>query len=248
MSNRSTSTIDALVPPASLAALLVQSRGKSHRSLESIEAASDGRFPLHMLVQIEAGVLTLNDKDLREIAQLYGVSLSELTPSRSTLFIDRNEGKIFMGDTKGKFMPDDNDEKILMRYLALVYKLRDTKPGVQLGPRDNDLFVLATVFGCSPDDIRLQLEYLMRHSASEIRVLHGSLRSRVIVPALGVLVALTAVGGLILARSGDNHTTAAPAIAHANIGTAVIIDRDPVITIGAATPTAIDVAVSITAE
>jgi hypothetical protein len=246
MSNRSSSTIDALVPPASLAALLVQSRGKSHRSLESIEFASEGRFPLHMLVQIEAGVLTLNDKDLREIAQLYGVSLSELTPSRSTLFIDRNEGKIFMGDTKGKFMPDDNDEKILLRYLALVYKMRDTKPGIEVGPRDNDLFVLSTVFGCSPEEIRQQLQQLMKHSASEIRVLHGSLRSRVIVPALGILVALTAVGGLILARSSDDPS-AAPASA-INIGTALIIERDAAPSIGASSATAIDQAIIIDSQ
>jgi hypothetical protein len=223
MPNR-TPVLDSLVPPASLAALLVAARGKSHLSLEQMEAKSRGYFCVADLVQIEAGILTLNDSQLRGIARLYGVDIATVAPGRSQLIIDRNEGKILMGDTKGKFLPDDDDHQIMMRYLALVYKMRDQKPGVELGPRDNDLDVLATVFGCSTEAVHDELVRLMRTSGPEIRALHGSLRWRVAVPALGVLVAITAVGGLILARHHNE-----PAIGATRAATAVALHRPVII-------------------
>jgi hypothetical protein len=231
MSSRSLSTLDALVPPASLASVLIAARAQQHRSLDDLEIASGGRFSVADLHQIEAGVVTLGDSALRAIARLYRIDLSTITPGRSKLIIDRNEGRILIGDTKGKFMPDDDDQKILLRYLSLVYKMRETKPGVVLGPRDADLEVLASVFGCTTNSVRDELLRLMRTATPELRGMYGSLRWRVALPALGVLVAITAVGGLILSRQADEAgavgLTAASAQSEVRIGDAVVLEADP---------------------
>jgi hypothetical protein len=251
MSSRALSTLDALVPPASLASLLIAARAQHSRSLDDIEIASGGRFTVSDLRQIEAGVITLGDSALRAIARLYRIDLSTITPGRSQLVIDRSEGKILIGDSTGKFMPDDDDQKILLRYLSIVYKLRDTKPGVELGPRDADLEVLATVFGCSTVAVRDELVRLMRTATPELRGMYGSLRWRVAVPALGVLVAITAVGALILSRHSDEASAAglSQAVSHSqvHIGNALVLEREPVAS-RAAGPLTVNIGDPITIE
>ncbi len=181
------------------------------------------------LRQIEAGSVTLSENDLRTVAHLYNIDLGMVTPGRSTLEIDRSEGLLIVGASTKRFLPDDDDRKIMLRYLALVYKMRDTKPGKPLGPRDNDLFVLAEVFGCSVLDVRQQFDLLSTTAVREIQSFHGSLGWRKILPGLGVLVAITASGGLLLTQQHKPTTVrpATPAVStHISIGEPLVITRD----------------------
>jgi hypothetical protein len=222
------SPLETLVPPARLAALLIKARTSSGRELSDIELAGDGRFSMGDLRQIEAGSVTLSDNELRTIARIYNVNLSNVTPGRSELEIDRSEGLLIVGGKSKRFLPDDDDRKIMLRYLALVYKMRDTKPGAPLGPRDNDLTVLAEVFGCSVLDVRDQFDHLTTTAAGEIQSFHGSLGWRKILPGIGVLVAITAMGGVLLTQQHPPASVraAGPAVsAHVSIGEPLVISR-----------------------
>lgn len=221
---------DTLVPPARLATALIEARYRNGLDLAQIEIAAAGRFSMGDLRQIEAGSVSLSDTELRTIARIYKVDLGTVAPGRSTLEIDRSEGLLMMGGSSKKFLPDDDDRKIMLRYLALVYKMRDTKPGSPIGPRDNDLIVLADVFDCSVNQVRNQFEHLTSTAVREIQSFHGTLGWRKILPGIGVLVALTAVGGLLLTQS-HSSTPVRPAhgavvSTHINIGEPLVITRD----------------------
>jgi hypothetical protein len=229
MSLTLTSPLETLVPPARLASLLIAARTTSGLELSDIELAGGGSFSMGDLRQIEAGSVTLSDTELRTIAQIYNVDLGTVAPGRSTLEIDRSEGLLIVGGSTKRFLPDDDDRKIMLRYLALVYKMRDTKPGKPLGPRDNDLAVLAEVFGCSVIDVRDQFDHLTTTAVREIQSFHGSLGWRKILPGLGVLVAITAAGGLLLTQQHSSTPVrpATPVVsAQINIGEPLVITRD----------------------
>jgi transcriptional regulator with XRE-family HTH domain len=213
-------TSDLLVPPARLATFLTQARAEQQLSISDIELRAKGAFSQGELRQLEAGELALRDPDLRLLASAYGIDWSTIVPTRAALVIDRNEGLVSLGESVGQFKPQDDDRKIMLRYLALVYRIRNAQPGKLIASRDDDLEVLATVFGATPAEIRIQLEQLMLVAAPQIRFQHGMFRNRVIIPALGVLVALTAAGGLVLTSGGSSSITSA-----ANIGSAITIER-----------------------
>ncbi len=246
------SPLETLVPPARLASLLIAARTTSGLELSDIEVAGGGSFSMGDLRQIEAGSVTLSDTELRTIAQIYNVDLGTVAPGRSRLEIDRSEGLLIVGGSSKRFLPDDDDRKIMLRYLALVYKMRDTKPGKPLGPRDNDLAVLAEVFGCSVIDVRDQFDHLTTTAVREIQSFHGSLGWRKILPGLGVLVAITAMGGLLLTQQ-HNSTTVRPATpvvsAHISIGEPLVITRDAALASAGNTSGAIRIgdAVTVTA-
>ena len=68
-----------------------------------------------------------------------------------------------------RFQPGDDDRQIMLRYLALVYRLRDQTPGAVLPARVDDLDILAQVFGTDPDHVQHELESLMVVASREIR-------------------------------------------------------------------------------
>ena len=200
------------------------------------------------LRQIEAGSVTLSDNELRTIARIYNVDLSTVAPGRSVLEIDRSEGLLIVGGSAKRFLPDDDDRKIMLRYLALVYKMRDTKPGALLGPRDNDLAVLAEVFGCSILDVRDQFEHLTTTAAREIKSLHGSLRWRKVLPGIGILVAITAMGGLLLTQQ-HSPAPVKPSVvrSHISIGEPLVISRVLAVTTAVGSTEGIRIGDAITA-
>ena len=215
---------DLLVPPARLASSLIASRTSQALTLSNMELRAGGAFSLGELAQIESGQLALRDPDLRILADVYGIDLATVAPGRASLIIDRQEGRVALGDAVGSFKPEDDDRKIMLRYLALVYRIRNAQPGTPIPSRDDDLAVLADVFGTTSEEVRAELEKLMHRAAPEIRFQFGTFRNRLVVPALGILVALTAAGGLLL--TSNNPVTAAAK--KVNVGTAVTVERSAV--------------------
>ena len=228
MARASLSPATTLVPPNRLAELLTTTRLAAGLALGDIEERAAGRFSVGELQLIETGGLALDDEDLRAVASLYGVDLGAVVPSRAVLEIDRAEGRLVVADTQQRFLPGDDDRQIMLRYLALVYRLRDQSPGAVLPARVDDLDILAQVFGTDTDLVRHELQSLMIGASREIRSLHRSHLRRVAIPAIGILVALTAAGGLLLTnRSPDAAAatnTARPAAV--NIGQPLVITRN----------------------
>lgn len=231
MGTASLSSLDTLVPPARLANLLVDARSAGGWSLEEMETRARGAFSIGDLRMFEAGAQAMSDDQLRELARLYRVDLSKVTPCRSRLEIDLTEGRLLIGDAKKTFKPELDDREVMIRYLALVYQLREMKPGALITPRDADLLVLGDAFSCDPSDVRDELVGLMRGATKEILAQHGRNRKRWIVPSIGVLVALTAAGGLLLTSQNPKTSTPraplAPAAVQTNIGTALTLERQP---------------------
>jgi hypothetical protein len=218
-----------LVPPVRLSSLLMHARVESNLSFEGMEAKAGGRFSVGDLRLLESGTVAVSDEDIEAAAALYGLDLTQSTRGPAELVIDRSEGLLAIGKQERTFTPGVDDHEIMVRYLSLVYRLRNSSPGQILPARTGDLDVLAQVFSSTPEQVRLALEDLMLHHASDLRERHSILKRRFAIPAIGVLVALTAAGGLLLtSRTHDPAgTSAKPTVATASveIGTAMTIER-----------------------
>ena len=214
-----------LVPPRRLGELLTRRRAEMGRSIGEIEQKSLGRFSAGDLAMFETGDASPTDEQLRHLAGIYGVDLSSITPQRAVLELDLTECLVSIGGEEERFSPDEDDREILLRYLAIVYRMRAINPGVVVPARNDDLAMLAMVFATTPSEMRSTLESLMLGERVNLRTRHAELKRRVIVPGLGVLVALTTIGGLLLVRptSGSRTPLTAPIV---NIGTPLVIERE----------------------
>jgi hypothetical protein len=88
-------------------------------------------------------------------------------------------------------------DAVLIRYLALVHRLRGEPVGTKLEIRELDVGVLATALELDEDEIETRLHRLMGDREA-VRVSERGLRRRLLVPMAGVVVAVTAVGVLLL--------------------------------------------------
>ncbi len=195
-----------LVPPRRLGELLTHRRAEMRQPIAELEHRSHGRFSAGDLALFEAGGASPTDEQLRHLAGIYGLDLTAITPQRAFLELDLSEGLVSIGSEEERFAPEQDDREILLRYLAIVYRMRAINPGVVVPARNDDLATLALVFSTTPAEMRSTLESLMLGERSELRRRHADLKRRVVVPGLGVLVALTTVGGLLLVR----HSAGAP--------------------------------------
>lgn len=221
-------TATLLVPPRRFGELLVQRRAEMGRSPLEVEQLANGRFSAGDLVMFETGVVSPTDEQLRHLAVVYGLDLASITPQRAVLELDRAEGIVQIGAESERFDPREDDREILLRYLAIVYRMRSINPGSSIPSRVDDLATLALVFSTTPDAVRAALDSLMLNDRVELRRRHQELKRRVIVPGLGVLVALTSVGGLLLVRKTGGTAGAMPTptkVAGVEIGSALVIER-----------------------
>ncbi len=223
-----------LVPPRRLGELLTHRRAEMRQPLAELEHRSLGRFSAGDLALFEAGDASPTDEQLRHLAGIYGLDLSAITPQRAFLELDLSEGLVSIGVEEERFTPEQDDREILLRYLAIVYRMRAINPGVVVPARNDDLATLAMVFSTTPAEMRSTLESLMLGERSELRRRHADLKRRVVVPGLGVLVALTTVGGLLLVRhstgaSQPPNTPTNPTIsASVDVGSARVITNTAV--------------------
>ena len=227
MSNQP-ATATLLVPPRRFGELLVQRRTEIGRSTLDVEQLAKGRFSAGDLVMFETGLASPTDEQLRHLAVVYGLDLSSITPQRAVLELDRAEGIVQIGHESERFDPDQDDREILLRYLAIVYRMRSINPGSSIPARTDDLSTLALVFSTTTDEIRSTLDALMLHDRPELRRRHQDLKRRLVVPGLGVLVALTSVGGLLLVRHTSGSAAVVPrpiAGVPVEIGNALVIER-----------------------
>jgi hypothetical protein len=158
------------VPTARLAQLLVVARGSTGFSLgEMSERVFNGRFTVFQLMQLEAAILPINDDDLRAIAKGYGLDYTIFAPARGQLRVDVAGHTISLGDVESTFGAGSTATEILIRYLALLYNRRLTKPGDPLVLRDPDIKVLADAFQCSIQQVENGLEQILHDNVLEIR-------------------------------------------------------------------------------
>jgi transcriptional regulator with XRE-family HTH domain len=215
MQTRATQT-ELLVPPRRLGQLLATARVQSGYSLEEATDALGSSWSPLALLEVETGHRPVVDRDLALLTTLYGIPTTNLIPARSHLLLDLDEGRLEVGDRTATLEGDSLERRdVLARYLSMVYAMRDVNPGQTVPLRLPDLEILSGVLGAPRRQVEDELHELMVRNPDLVSARTRRLKGRLLVPVLGVLVAVTAVGTLLLVNDSDaadvSSTGGAPA-------------------------------------
>ncbi len=200
-----------LVPPRRLGALLRQARTAAGLELGELAGVAD--LSISDLDEVEHGHRVIDDELLSRLIVLYGVEDAGLVPQRSQLVIDLDEGRVEVHHHRSVAagLPETAaPDAILARYLALVERLRELPLGTPLALRDLDLDVLSTALQLDSHEVEHRLHRLM---ADEETIEHDQrrIRRRLLLPLVGVVIAATAVGTLLLVAEDDPSPAPTPA-------------------------------------
>lgn len=222
---------ELLVPPKRLGNLLASARLDGGYTLDEATTALGGLWTPVSLLEAETGRRVLADDELSELTTLYDIPTSTLIPARSHLVVDITEGTLaFGGETVRTERSSPQRRDVLGRYLSMVYAMRDVTPGTQVPLRLPDLEVLEGVFGTDRRVIEDELRELMSDPTGSVGLRTRRLRGRLLVPLIGVVVAATTVGTLLLVTNdsgaSDGPTDSGDAV-EVEIGTAVVQERLP---------------------
>lgn len=185
-----------LVPPRRLGNLLRDARLDAGAELEDVAARAQGLSVVD-LDDIEHGRRMVDDPTIEQLSALYGVSRDTLIPARARLVIDLDQGHIAIEDSEEPTGGATDTDAVLTRYLALVYRLRDVPVGTPIGIRDVDVSVLSRALEIESEDVERRLQQLISEPEDVIAD-QRRLRSRLIVPVAGVVIAACAAGLLVL--------------------------------------------------
>jgi len=197
-------TDDVLVPPRRLGTLLRQSRVAAGEDLADV-ASRARSLTARDLDAFEHGRRMLDDVVLRELIDAYGVEEAELLPQRSRLVVDLDEGLISVDATRVEVNDDRAPDNVLVRYLALIHRLRGVPVGTPVKIRELDIGILASALRLDESEVERRLHDLMREDDDRVEVSERRLRRRVLVPLAGVVVATTAIGVLVLVGDEDGE-------------------------------------------
>lgn len=219
---------EVLVPPKRLGSLLAQARLAGGYSLiEAADALGDGWSNLELL-EVETGRRPVLDPDLEVLTDLYGIETTSLIPERSELVIDLDEGVLGVGARRVALDGETEQQHrdVLSQYLAMVYTMRDLRPGTNLTLRTPDMDVLASALAAPPEQIEGELRAMML-DAGKVEPRMQRLRGRVLIPAIGVIVAATTAGMLLLVSKDSNATPSGTGDVPVEVGDAVVQERLP---------------------
>jgi hypothetical protein len=230
-----------LVPPVRLGRLLHDARLAHGETLSGLATRSGLAYDEEWFGRLESGHVSLDEPLVRWVSSLYGIGAGEIVPARSQLVIDLDEGAISIGNRRAPLAPPSEGtlsfDQLLGNYLALVYLLRDLPAGTPIPIREVDVAVLAQALQRAPRDVRTALGRLISTDGDSLVGRSAAMKRRLIVPVAGILVGLTAVGGLLLVRSTSSDaqsidgpaTEEGPAVTArevpVDIGDAVVIER-----------------------
>ncbi|HSL59735.1 MAG TPA: hypothetical protein VK866_17940 [Acidimicrobiales bacterium] len=213
------------IPTARLAYHLRAARQRSALALDDLAARPGHSFGVDLLTRVEVADIDLTDGQVRELLDLYGVDPRDVAPERSRLVIDLEAGTVASGphvaDVPGGADPDE----VLNRYLALVYEMRGLATGTPVPLRALDLDVLSRALEIPPATIEARLTILMASPSPVVAEMRRSLRRRLLVPAVGAVVAVTAAGLLILLPGSDADTAVGP-----TLGARIAVDASTALT------------------
>lgn len=222
---------ELLLPPKRLGSLLAGARVANGFSLEDAAGELGESWSTLDLLEVETGRRPVLDPDIAALTELYGIPTTDLIPERSHLVIDLTEGTMAVGDDAVTFGSDRVERReVLGQYLAMVYSMRDMRPGTALALRTPDLEILEGALRVERKDLEAELRRMMVDQRELIEPKVRGLRGRVLIPAIGVIVAATAAGMLLLVADSDASQPeggATPVSVETEIGDAVVQERLP---------------------
>lgn len=223
----------SVIPPARLGALLTATRERKGSTLEELAAGS--AFSADDLASLEAGRRNLTDREVGEVLKVYGIDASTLVPERTELIVDLTDHQLAAGGEVRTLAGDaPTAEEVLATYLSLVYALRHATPGTPLTLRDADITVLSRALELAQLDVERRLHELMVDADGVVLTRVRDLRRRLLLPAIGVAVAATAIGTLLFVQAvGDDPPAGDPTV---EVGPASEEIGDPVVVVGEGIP------------
>ena len=222
---------ELLLPPKRLGSLLAGARVTKGYSLEDAARELGRNWSTLDLLEVETGRRPVLDPDIAALTDLYGIPTTDLIPERSRLVIDLTEGTMAVGEEAVSFGADRVERRdVLGRYLAMVYSMRDMRPGRAVPLRTPDLEILEGALQVPRRDLEAELQHLMLDTDELIEPRMRRLRGRVLIPVIGVVVAATTAGMLLLVA--DSEATQpegadTPVSVETEIGDAVVQERLP---------------------
>jgi hypothetical protein len=112
-----------------------------------------------------------------------------------------------------------------------VYTMRDLRPGLSVPLRTPDLEVLSTALHRPTEELEAELRQMMVDAGTVVEPRMRRLRGRILIPAVGLIVAATTAGMLLLVNDSEATPapdgTNAPAAVTTDIGDAVVQERLP---------------------
>lgn len=219
---------ELLLPPKRLGSLLADARVAGGYSLTEAAVALDGALSSVDLLEVETGRRPVLDPELEALTGLYGIPTTSLIPERSRLEIDLDEGLLAVGARQVALGGAAAQEReVLSQYLAMVYTMRDVSPGRPVTLRAPDLEVLGSALRQPAEQIEAELLEMMVHAGSTLEPRMRRLRGRVLIPAIGLVVAATTAGVLLLVANDSSAEPSEPVPGEVptEVGHAVVQER-----------------------
>jgi transcriptional regulator with XRE-family HTH domain len=182
--------LDDAMPPERLGALLQAARKR--RGLKRKQAAAMAGTTAARLRAYERGVEPVPADVCAQLAECYGEDLTAHVPLRMPLQLE--DRRLVIGDVQQPVGPDGDD--VIVRYVDIVRRLRNTAPGDPLALRAVDIVALAGALSRDRDAIEQQISEVLGCNRTEARRLHGELlRRKVILPVAGLAAGMAAFAG-----------------------------------------------------
>ncbi len=194
----------SLITPSRLGPFLGEARRMIGLSLVDLVGAIDGLLTQHELRLLESGRLCPTDEQVRALAVVLHLPLEKVVPGRVRLIVDVAQGQMVTSGTVVTFVPQAEPDDVLLNYLACIATCRRTRPGTYVAPRLDDLEVLGVALDETSMWVRQRLAVLSREERDRIRVRARSVTQRSMLPSLGLFVAYTSVGALLLVDAEAN--------------------------------------------
>ena len=139
-----------------LGAKLRAIRTQQGLSLHGVEEKSQGRWKAVVVGSYERGDRAVTVQRLAELADFYGVPVSELLPAGVTVTVGEPQVRIVIDLEQLQQVPAD-DAAPLARYAATIQSQRGDYNGRVLSIRNEDLRSLAIMYDASPGALTEQL-------------------------------------------------------------------------------------------
>ncbi|MCU1693322.1 MAG: transcriptional regulator, family [Frankiales bacterium] len=140
----------------SLGARLRAIRTQQGLSLHGVEEKSEGRWKAVVVGSYERGDRAVTVQRLSELAEFYGVPVSELLPEGASLAASEPAPRIVIDLEQLSSVPAEK-EAPLARYAATIQSQRGDYNGRVLSIRQEDLRSLAVIYDASPGALTEQL-------------------------------------------------------------------------------------------
>jgi transcriptional regulator with XRE-family HTH domain len=140
----------------SLGARLRAIRTQQGLSLHGVEEKSQGRWKAVVVGSYERGDRAVTVQRLSELAEFYGVPVSELLPEGASISIAEPSARIVIDLEQLQQVPADQAAP-LARYAATIQSQRGDYNGRVLSIRHEDLRSLAVIYDASPGALTEQL-------------------------------------------------------------------------------------------